>query len=86
MSQNLAINEIPLYRDDLSDSERQQLTASLQQETSDIQKEFQESITNVIESLQRCQVPLDALIRQLERCHDPMATLMHPKTNYVYQR
>ena len=37
MFQNLAINEISLHRDDLSDSERQQLTASLQQETLNIQ-------------------------------------------------
>ena len=58
-------NVLPLYTG-LSDSERQQLTASLQQETSDIQQKFKELITNTIERLQRCQVPLEKLIEELE--------------------
>ena len=58
-------NVLPLYTG-LSDSERQQLTASLQQETSDIQQKFQELVTNTIETLQRHQVPLEKLVQELE--------------------
>ena len=62
---NDSANDLPLYTV-LSDSERQQLTASLQQETSDMQKKFQELVTRILKELERCRVPLDTLIQQLE--------------------
>ena len=57
-------HDLPLYTV-LSDSERQQLTASLQQETSDMQKKFQELVTNTTVELERCQVPLEILIQNI---------------------
>ena len=58
------LSELPLY-EDLSDSDMQQLAASLQQETSDIQKKFQELVADTAVELERCQVPLDKLIHEL---------------------
>ena len=58
-------SKLHLYRD-VSDTERQQLTASLQQETSDIQEKFQELVTSIIKELERFQVPLDTLRYQLQ--------------------
>ena len=56
---------LPILRD-LTDTKRQQLTASLQQQTSDIQKKFQELVTEIMEEMQRRQVPLKKLIKQLK--------------------
>ena len=55
---------IPLYID-LSDSERRELTASLQQETLAIERKFQELVASVIEELQKRKVPLDTLIKKI---------------------
>ena len=60
-------SELPLYRDDLSDSERQQLAASLQQETSDIREKFRELLESIIEELDsHPPMPLHLLIEKLQ--------------------
>ena len=60
-------SELPLYRDDLSDNKRQQLVASLQQETSDIQEKFRELLESIVEELDsHPPMPLHLLIEKLQ--------------------
>ena len=60
-------SDLPLHRDDLSNSERRQLTASLQQEPSDIQKKFEELLNSIIRELGNYPpIPLHLLVQKLE--------------------
>ena len=81
-SQNLAINEISLYRDDLSDSERQQLAVSLQQETLNIQQKFQELITRKSAEMSSSSGCTHQAAGEVSRPNG----YTHPRTDYVYQR